>query len=406
MSTLRFLIEENFSPQHLDCAWVLYDAHGERLAEGHGPPRQWPGSQTQVGIIAASRARVIRVELPDLAPEKFAAAMAYVVETRIAGDPQAQRLVAGPREPDGKRQVVIVESAWLSAIRAALTEAGLQDPRLVAQAQLPDRAPDAWWWHRAAQGGFLLLGEDLLPLDEASLDLDPPATLLLALERSAPERPVRLLISGVEPSAEQQLAWARHLGLAIEYRASSDWKTLPPARLAAAADLQPQDDADSPVEGRLANAKHWRRAAQLIFVAAGLHLLATAADFARMRWRETQLQSEARSLLKQHFPAAANAPDAITAFRLQHAAARHVAGQTAASDAWPLLARFAPALALLGEDALRLAHYGGGRWTLDLPVLSVAQREAFTTALQHAGLVGLYAEQSGGLRVLIEERKP
>ncbi|CAG1004227.1 MAG: hypothetical protein F9K47_13045 [Burkholderiales bacterium] len=406
MNTLRFRLDEAFAPDKLACDWVLLDQHNAALAEGRSSPKEWPTADAWIGIVASARARVLRLALPELPPQKFAAALAYAVETRIAGEPQQQQLVAGRRDADGKRPIVVIERAWLETALGALATTGVPLSRLVAEGELPERPLDAWWWQRAAEGGFVLLSEDALPLDDASAALDPPAALVLALERSGAARPTRLLIAGTEPAPEQQLAWARALGLAIEYRPGGDWREIPAARLDAACDLrrlpaesERQEQAEEPL-------RLWRQAAVLFALAAGVHLGATALDFARLSWRAKQLENEARQLVPGGLAQSAGIPASAAAFRRLYAAARHAAGLPAAQDALPLLARAAPALAPLGEDALRQAHFASGRWTLDLPPLDGPRRQALGTALSRAGLNAIYAEQNGSLRILIEEQTP
>ncbi len=406
MNTLRFRLDETFAPDKLACDWVLLDSLNAPLAKGRSRPNEWPAADAWIGIVASARARVLRLALPELPTQKFAATLAYAVETRIAGEPQQQHLFAGRRDADGKRPVVVIERAWLEAALGALATAGVLPSRLVAEGELPERPLDAWWWQRATAGGFVLLSEDALPLDDASAAPDLPTALVLALERSGAARPARLLIAGTEPTPEQQLAWARTLGLAIEYRPGWDWRELPAARFDTACDLhrlpaegEGQKESDEP-------SRLWRQAAILFAFAAAVHLGATALDFARLSWRAAQLEKEARQLVPGGLTQPAGIPASAAAFRRLYAAARHAAGLPAAQDALPLLARAAPALAPLGEDALRHAHFASGKWTLDLPPLDGSRRQALGAALSRAGLYAIYAEQNDGLRILIEEQTP
>ncbi|MBI3148666.1 MAG: hypothetical protein HYZ17_09170 [Betaproteobacteria bacterium] len=406
MTTLYFHLDEHFGATKLACPWVLRAGDGAPLAEGLDEPASWPVATRYFGIIGAARARVLRLALPALPEAKFRAALGFAVETRIAGDPSLQHIVAGEREADGKRRVVVIEEAWLKQACAQLAASGIGAPTLVAEGELPAAPDAAWWWFRAAPGGFVLMGDDLLPLDDANPQPAPPAALLLALERSGKLRPARLLVAGALPTPEQELAWARGLGLAIESVSGWSWRNLPEARYGEVLALALPARPASLVAQQATPWRTWRLATWLFLAALGLQISATVIDYARLRWRVASLEREAGALLRERFSGVEAKPTVFAAFRAQYARARHGAGLAAAQDALPLLARATPALALLGESALRQAHYASGRWTLDLAPQEPALRQRLATALALAGLQVLDAEQGGGLRVMLQESEP
>lgn len=405
MKTLRFLLDENFGFDHAACAWVLVEG-SSMLSRGQGAPATWPHADTRIAIISAARARVLRLTLPDLPTPQFQAALAYAVETRVAGDPAAQYLAAGLREADGKRRVVVVERDWLRHALAALAGLGVRPQRLVAEAELPEVPPGAWWWQRAAVGGYVLVGDDVLPIDEAGPDLAPPAALLLTLERGSAERPRLLVVTGAEPSPEQQVSWARSLGVVIEWRGQATWQSLPEERLLAAQSLLPDTKLGSATTPPLPPTHSLRWMAAALIVAAALHTAAGIADYLWLRWRAHGIEKAALALLVEQFPEAQATNSAFAAFGEHYARARHAAGLPAPQDALPLLARTVPALAQLGDDKLRQAHFAGGRWTLDVPALEPAQRGQLTAALAQAGFSVIQAEQAGGLRLMLQETQP
>ena len=75
------------------------------------------------------------------------------------------------------------------------------------------------------------------------------------------------------------------------------------------------------------------------------------------------------------------------------------AGLAAPSDATPLLARAAPALAALPAGALKSATYTPGAWTLDLAKLDDGAVAALDRGFANAGLASLQATTPAGTRV-------
>lgn len=405
MKTLRLLLDESFGGEHCACAWALIE-NDQLLERGRGGRQTWPQCDRALGVIGAARARVMRLALPDLPAAKFRAALAYAVEARIAGEPEAQRLAAGPLESDGKRRVVVSERAWVDQALRSLANEGLTLAKLVAEGELPEKPPEAWWWQRAGAGGYLLTGDDLLPLDDAGAEIAPPSLLLLALERGGARRPERLIICGDEPSSEQQLSWAQSLGLAIEWRPGGDPLLAPDNRFEAAQTLLVPLAKGGEERPEDRNRRRWRFAAAIAVLAAGLHLAAGLADTLRLALSVRALEGEASRLLAERFPEAEPVLGVYKAFREHYARARHAAGLPAPLDAIALLARAAPALAQTGESSLRQAHFSGGRWTLDLAPMGAEQRQRLLSDLRLAGFAVIYAEQANGLRLMLQENQP
>jgi len=405
MSVLRLFLDETFPGQSRACRWTLV-AEEKVIDSGQGEPKTWPAADQFVGIAAATRARVLRLTLPDLPPAKFRAALAYAVEARIAGEPELQKIAAGRIEADGKRRVVVAEKRWIDEALRALGASGVHLAKLAAAAELAEVPRDAWCWQRAASGGYVLTGDDLLPLDGAGPETEPPAVLLLALERGGGERPRRLIICGDEPSPQQQLAWARGLGLSVQWQAGGDPLCASNTQVQAAQDLLPASASETKMSAEQSGPRRWRIAAGIAAIAGVLHLAAAAADYLWLGARTRALEREAANLLAARFPQAGAVAEPFAAFRENYARLRHAAGLPAPQDALPQLARAAPALAQMGDSALRQAQFSGGRWTLDLAPLSAAQRQQLVTALRQAGFSPIYAEQANGLRMMLSEELP
>ena len=91
---------------------------------------------------------------------------------------------------------------------------------------------------------------------------------------------------------------------------------------------------------------------------------ASIGEWAMLRVDDWRARSALASLARDAGVPASEDPAAAIARR--HAEARHRAGLAAPTDALPLLARAAPALAALPAGTLKTATYADGHWTFDL----------------------------------------
>ena len=93
--------------------------------------------------------------------------------------------------------------------------------------------------------------------------------------------------------------------------------------------------------------------------------------------------------------------DPAAAIAKRHAEARHRAGLAAPSDALPLLARAAPALAALPAGVIKTASYADGHWTLDLAKSDDGAAARLAPQLANAGLTALTAANAAGTRIRV-----
>ena len=203
-----------------------------------------------------------------------------------------------------------------------------------------------------------------------------------------------------EASAAQCAAWAASSGVAFTPGTPWRWDGDGTA-FARAPDLSPRATAgaqDAPAPAR----RRWRSAALIGAIALSLHVVATAAQWSWLRidaWRsERALVALARTAGAGE---EADADAAATALERRFTAARHRAGLAAPTDALPLLARAAPALAALPPAALRTATYASGSWTFDLQRVEPGALTELDAALGIAGLSTIRATTASGARVRI-----
>jgi hypothetical protein len=172
------------------------------------------------------------------------------------------------------------------------------------------------------------------------------------------------------------------------------WEAAPDPAFAAAIDVLAPERAgraaSTPRESSSLPAALW-----LVALAAGLHLAATAGTWA---WRKVELARSERALEAIAREVGASAPAGIARV---HADARHRAGRAAPSDAMPLLARAAPALAVLPAGALRTATWGQGAWTIELAQVDEAALASLRDRAGSAGLAVVHAATANGIRARI-----
>ena len=275
--------------------------------------------------------------------------------------------------------------------------------RIIAEPELA--APIAGWrWCAADRHGFVRLPDgSAFPVDDASGGV-LPSELAVALQRAhrdnAPPREV--VVESTATDAELA-TWTRETGVRFIRGASWQWDHAPAERFAAATDLLQGAFAMAP---RGAPAHSLSRvlapAVALAAVAASVHVAAAVADWAAANvdaWRQARAWTElARSagLADAHDPASSK--DAIAR---RHAELRHAHGLAAASDALPLLARAAPAIATLPIGTLRNATYADDHWTFELSRLDPPSLARLDAALRNAGTPALAATSEAATRVRI-----
>ncbi len=136
--------------------------------------------------------------------------------------------------------------------------------------------------------------------------------------------------------------------------------------------------------------------------AVALHVAATLVQWTWLRfdsWRTSRaiVAVAADAGAGEH----ADAESAAAALARKFGDARHRAGLAAPADALPLLARAAPALAMLPTGAFKTATYTPATWTLDLAKVDGNALAELDRRLTTAGLATLQANTSAGARLRV-----
>lgn len=389
MNTLRVRLELPPDSARAD-AWALVDGSGRVLARGIDPPQRWPAAERRVAVLAADTVRIVALPLPPLPAARLAAAAAFALEDRLATPLDDAVVAVGPRL--GAEPVVAVVVG--RALAAALAAAEPRFDRAIAEPQLA-RDAQGWGWYESTAGGFVRADDGSAFAVGRTADPALPPELVAALRQAAragtaPER----VVAHRSADAGLLAAWTREGGVPFIAGAPWQWDAASASEYAAAIDLLEAARAHRPAPVKR-DASLLPTAIGLLVIAGVAHLAATAGTWA---WRKVEL---ARA--EQAFAAIATEVGGATPADIAriHAEVRHRAGRSAPSDAMPLLARAAPALAALPPGVLRTATYAQGAWTIDLGQVDDAAMGALRDRAASVGLSVVHAPTPSGVRARI-----
>ncbi len=395
MSILRVLVRA--APDAAQAVpWALFDGQERVVRRGTSPPSGFPAADRREAVLAASAVRLVRIALPPMPADRIAAAAAFALEDRLAGPAQGQHLVAAPRQRDGAVDVAV-------AARDLFAPLARDFARVVAEPAIAPVPPASTWrWHAsAADGGFVRRADGsafAVPIPADGAPLPPELALALSHAARTPGKPARLDVAF--PVNDAALAtWSQESGVAFARVPPWQWDQDGPA-LAAGMDLLQGDFARTPIAAPGRGARTLRLAACIAAGALALHVLASVAQWGALRYESWQTQRAIVAAARDAGITEADGADAsAVALRDRFVQARHRAGHSAPSDALPLLARAAPALAQLPPGALKSATFVAGSWTLDLARLDAAVAARLDRELVAAGLAVLAAPSASGLRM-------
>lgn len=394
MSVLRVLLTKAPSPAS-DTPWALFDAQERKVRAGHGNPSTWPAAERREAVLAASAVRLAGIVLPPMPADRVAGAAAFALEDQLAGPAHEQHLVASARRRDGGVDVAIAARALFAPLRNEFV-------RVVAEpATAPIPADKVWRWYVSGiDGGFVRKpGGSAFAVSALHGD-NVPAELALALAQAKRS-------GGAAPSVEvafaaddaQLAAWSAQCATPFVRTAPWRWDQ-DGAAIAAAPDLL-QGAFSRETRRVTQTATHrFRWAVGLAAAAILIHVVATLAQWSWLRfdsWRTT------RAIVAVAADAGAgemaDADAAAAALARKFGDARHRAALPAPTDALPLLARAAPALAALPPGTFKIATYSPATWTFDLAKVDASALAELERRLTTAGLATLQATTNSGTRL-------
>lgn len=398
MKTLRIHLSR---PWHAAdaVAWSLVDDAANDVRAGRGPAAQWPAHDRLEAVIAAEQVRLVALDLPPMPLARRAAAARFAIEDQIAGSDAGVQVVVAP--PAGPRTVAVV--CPRSILESLVPRSGPLE-RLVRVSAEPEACPPAVEWQWCTTGpageGFVRLPDGAaFATSRRPADGTLPAELALALAQAPAASVPTVHVRG--PAQPEDLArWHAATGVAFHTAPAWDWQD--PPRDGAPTDLLQGDFGLDGAPSRPRLARVFSPALILLGTALAVHVLATLGTWIALRVDLARTDAAWTSLgLAAGLPAQGlSSRETIEAtLSARHAASMHARHRFVRSDALPLLARVAPAIAMLPAGAVKRAVYGDAHWTFELQGVDGATLQRFDTALRATELEALVVAIPGGARV-------
>lgn len=341
--------------------WARSDRQGHILARGADPLEQLPRGLPCRVVLPAGQVSHLRLVLPG-GKRLTGRALAFALEDQLADEPEAIHAVAGEPDAQGGVSVAVVERAAFARLLGALEAAGLAPQSVRAE---PDGvAPAGGEWRLVWSDVPFLRAAGQPTLLPGNTPDDALAFLGLALARAG-QRPDRLVlrVDPVHPLPEAA-RWQDRLGLPVVMGPAYDW-----AAAQATAQNGPEllrDDFSRGPRLKL-DARAWRPAAWLALALLLVNGAGALAGAGMAAWEARQLARENATLFRAAFPEAQVVVDPVLQMQRKLADLRHAAGESAAGDFLPMLARAGQVLPAPARQAAREIRHESGRLTLLLP---------------------------------------
>jgi general secretion pathway protein L len=420
MSLLRIYAPLSLIPPA--CAWSLLE-DGREPVTGHGPLATLPRAERVQLVVPATDGLLIRARLPREALANRApggALLAFAVEERLAGDPEANHVAplniaaigesvatpgqpvgapgrAGPA-PAGDENAVpvalgVLDKAGLARWRAALESAGIVAYEVHSETLLLPLTAGGWSLAWNGTEGFFRSGSlSGGPTDDGDR-LAPPLALELALAEAGDARPQSIALYTMADTASGNAsqhaapeatpdfdAWGAALGVPVRSAGTWDWRRAPASAGTALTRERRR------WQGSRALWPALRAAAIIAGAALALHAVLLAVDWARLAHEQQALRGRMEARFRAEFPQAVAVADPALQMRRQLAEARHQAGETDAGDFLPLIDKVAAATRGLPRGALHTVDFDTGRMSLEFPGLDEAALTRVAQALRDANL--------------------
>ena len=404
MSLLRIHASLLDPPQH--CQWILIaddrgtpaggggrtlagqgsgmlTGQGSATLAGQGPLTELPRHAGRVQLVLpASQVLITRARLPQAARRNAGSLLAFAVEERTAGDPEANQVSWLGTTVDHD-VLAVVDKAGLARWHEALGTAGIDGYELHCEALLLPWTPGEWSLAWNGDEGFVRSGE----LEGAATDCGdrdlPPLSLRLMLDEAtvAGEAPGTLAVyqtgEGALPDAG---AWARELGIPVRLAGPWDWRDAPPDAGVSLIRQQQRWRVLAGLPARL------RPAAWILGAALAIHAVALVIDWTALANEQRALRQQMEARFRGVFPDAVAVADPALQMRRKLAEARHAAGQSDGGDFLPMIEQVAAATRDLPTGAVRTVAYEAGRLSIELAALDDAGVRRIEARLRQSGL--------------------
>jgi len=390
MSILRVLLNAAPDPGRAD-VWALFDADENVVQSGKSAPDAWPDAERREAVLAASCVRIVGLRLPPMPADRVASAAAFALEDQLAGPAEEQHIAVSPQRSDGTVEAIVANRDLVAHVEANF------DRVLAEPALAPRPAPRHWRWYPSGMGGGFVRKPDGSAFASGE-ERGVPAELTLALDHAlrAEDGPLDVEVAFAGDKAESDVPQPG--GVPFVQVDAWRWDAAGKTALASATDLCQGEFARAMPDVARGSSRLFRVAAVMAALAIIIHIAASIGDWAYVRFDDWRAKSALASVAREM--GVASTTDPAMEIARQYAAARHRAGLAAPTDALPLLARAAPALAALPAGVLKTATYADGHWTFDL-AKSQNVTSGLESQLASAGLTSLTAVNAAGTRIRV-----
>ena len=401
MSLLRIYASLRDAPER--CQWALVNS-GREPVVGEGRLAELPRRAERVQlVIPAAQVLITRARIPQGARRRPGSALAFAVEERTAGEPDANQ-VSWLGAVGDEDALAVADKAGLERWRQALGAVGIRGYEVHCETLLLPWQTGEWSLAWNGSEGFVRTGEFEGTATDCGDRQVPPLSLRLLLEevqaRSA--GPSSIAIHPTSPEAAPDLAaWQSELGIALRMAGTYDWRTVPAAAGVSLAQERQRWRLFSGAAAQL------RPAAWILGAALALHSVALVVDWMSLANEQRALRQQMESRFRASFPDAVAVVDPVLQMRRKLAEARHAAGQPDSGDFLPMIEMAMAGMKNLPEGSLRVLSYESGRMTLELAATAEASVSAILTRLTQAGMSverSAASKRPGGGTVVITVR--
>lgn len=383
MSLLRIYVSlswESLVGQPLHCQWVLLDS-GESSA-GEGLLTDLPQRAERIQLVLpAAQVLITRARVPQEARHRAGSMLAFAVEEKMAGEPDANQ-VSWIGAAGDEAVLAITDKQGLEHWQNALGDVGIRIDEVHCETLLLPIQAGEWSVAWNGRDGFVRTGEFEGAATDCGDRESPPLLLRLMLEeaRARNATPTSVILYMTTPDAAPDIAaWQHELGIDMRIAGTWDWRKSAPD---AGVNLTPQRRRWRNFSGVVTRL---RLAAWMLGAALTLHAVALAVGWTLLAGEQRTLRQQMEMRFRATFPDAVAVVNPTLQMRRKLAEARHAAGLSDNSDFLPMIERVAAASKELPAGAMRAVSYEGVRMTLEL-VANEAAVNHFVARLIESGL--------------------
>lgn len=364
--------------QPQNCQWALVDGRGEPVA-GEGRLADLPQRAERVQlVIPAAQVLITRARVPHGARRSTGSVLAFAVEEKIAGEPDANQ-VSWLGTVGDEDVLAVVDKQRLERWHHALGAVGIRVDEVYCETLLLPIQAGEWSIAWNGSDGFVRTGEFEGAATDCGDRESPPLFLRLMLEeaKTRGNGPVSIALYVTTPDAVPDIAaWQRELGKDLRIAGTWDWRTAPPNAGTCLVQQRQRWRVFSGAAIRL------RPAAWILGAALTLHAVALITSWTLLASDQRALRQQMEARFRTVFPDSVAVVYPALQMRRKLAETRHAAGLSDSSDFLPMIEQVAVATKEFPAGTIRTVSYEGGRMTLELATNEEAARRIVARLIQ------------------------